>query len=116
AHDHPGAKTARSSLLAVAYGPGPLHSFGFFHARFGDTPRYDLGLIEFLFTVVVALMFAATWNKRLPLGSYVIALPALYAPVRFALDFLRLDDNAGGDLRYDTLTPTQYTCFGLLAC
>jgi phosphatidylglycerol:prolipoprotein diacylglycerol transferase len=44
-----------------------------------------------------------------------------YAPLRFALDFLREHDAVPGDIhgaidpRYFYLTPAQWECFGLLA-
>jgi phosphatidylglycerol:prolipoprotein diacylglycerol transferase len=112
-HDHPGIVANPRMPLTVAYGLGPVHSYGFFDLRFGDTPRYDLGLLEMLFALIVAAAFASTWKKRLPVGWYVAALPLVYAPVRFALDFLRLDDPAGGDMRYAGLTPAQWACMAL---
>jgi phosphatidylglycerol---prolipoprotein diacylglyceryl transferase len=113
-HDHPGLRAGAWMPLAVAYGPGPVESYGFFELRHGNVARYDLGLLEMLFAVLVSIAFAATWKKRLPVGWYVAVLPIVYAPVRFALDFLRLDDPAGGDLRYGRLTPAQWACIALL--
>jgi phosphatidylglycerol---prolipoprotein diacylglyceryl transferase len=113
-HDHPGITAGSWMPLSVAYGPGPVESFGFFELRHGNTPRYDLGLLEMLFAVVISIIFAATWKKRLPVGWYAAVLPIVYAPVRFGLDFLRLDDPAGGDLRYAFLTPAQWGCIALL--
>ena len=112
-HDHPGLQAGAWMPLSVAYGPGPIESFGFFELRHGTVPRYDLGLLEMLFAVLVSVAFAATWKKRLPVGWYAAVLPIVYAPVRFGLDFLRLDDPAGGDLRYGSLTPAQWACIGL---
>lgn len=113
-HDHPGLRASAGMPLSVAYGPGPIESFGFFQLRHGNVPRYDLGLLEMLFAVLVSLVFAATWRRRLPVGWYAAVLPIVYAPVRFGLDFLRLDDPAGGDLRYGSLTPAQWACIALL--
>ena len=112
-HDHPGIVAHAVLPLAVAYGAGPLKAYGWFDLRFGDTPRYDLGTLEMLFAVLIAFLFAFNWNRRLPRGWYVAALLILYAPVRFGLDFLRLDDPAGGDLRYAGLTPAQWACIAL---
>src|SRR5205823_2706301 len=70
---------------------------------------------ELLFTVVVAGLFVATWNKKLPLGSYVAASLLLYAPVRFVMDFLRAEDAEGGDPRYFALTPGQWAAAAMLA-
>jgi phosphatidylglycerol:prolipoprotein diacylglycerol transferase len=114
-HDHPGARASIDSVLAVAYGEGPSHSYGFFELRYGDAPRYDLGVLELLFTVFLALAFASTWRKRLPIGSYAVATALAYAPVRFGLDFMRIEDGAGGDPRYAGLTPAQWACLGLFA-
>jgi phosphatidylglycerol:prolipoprotein diacylglycerol transferase len=112
-HDHPGLQTSPNMPLAVAYGPGPVHTYGLFELRFGNIPRYDLGLIEMLFSLVIAGAFALTWKKRLPVGAYAAALPLIYAPVRFALDYLRLQDAEGGDLRYAGLTPAQWACLAM---
>lgn len=109
-HDHPGVIANPNMPLAVAYGQGPVHSYGLLALRFGETPRYDLGLLEMCFAVLVAAAFALTWRKRLPVGWYAAVLPLVYAPVRFGLDFLRLDDPAGGDMRYAGWTPAQWAC------
>jgi phosphatidylglycerol---prolipoprotein diacylglyceryl transferase len=113
-HDHPGARASRDAWLAVAYGPGPFDRFGFIELRHGVEPRYDLGLLEMMFTVLLAAAFASTWRRGRASGWYVVATSVLYAPVRFALDFLRVEDAEGGDLRYGSLTPAQWACLGLL--
>jgi len=41
-------------------------------------------------------------------GSYSAAVLVLYTPIRFFLDFLRLDAAQNGDVRYGGLTPGQY--------
>ena len=114
-HDYPGARASAKSLLAVAYGPGPSTEYGFFELHHGWAPRYDLGLLELIFTVLIAGLFAATWNKKLPLGTYCAASLLLYAPVRFALDFLRAEDADGGDPRYFLLTPGQWAAIAMFA-
>lgn len=122
-HDHPGALAPKDALFAVAYGPGPVEPIGplllrggtapLLALRHGSTPRWDLGLIEMLFTVVVALAFAATWRRKLPLGSYVAASAIAYAPIRFVLDFLRAPAADGGDIRWAGLTAAQWACIAL---
>lgn len=112
-HDHPGLQTSATMPLAVAYGPGPVKTYGFFELRFGSIPRFDLGLLEMVFALLVGCAFALTWKKRLPVGAYAAALPLIYAPVRFAMDYLRLQDAEGGDLRYASLTPAQWACLAL---
>jgi phosphatidylglycerol---prolipoprotein diacylglyceryl transferase len=116
-HDHPGARTTADTLLAVSYplrpGDGTVTKFGFIEFIHGHDPRFDLGLLELMFTIVVAACFALTWRRRLPTGTYVAVAALAYAPVRFAMDFLRIPDTQGGDTRYAGLTPAQWSCFAL---
>ncbi len=79
----------------------------------GHDARYDLGFLELLFTIVLTACFAATWHKKAPLGSYMVATALSYAPVRFAMDYLRIPESEGGDTRYWGLTPAQYCCVAL---
>ena len=105
AHDHPGL--ASNSWFAVQYPGGG---------------RFDLGLYEMLLTIPLALAFLYLRGKPRPWGFYVGAMAIAYAPVRFALDFLRVAEplhESGGlmaavDPRYAGLTPAQWACFGLL--
>lgn len=94
-HDHPGRPTSATNWLAVAY---------------PDGPRYDLGLLEMLLAVVLSLIVAMNWHRPRPLGWYVAVVSLTYAPVRFALDFLRAIDI---DPRYAGLTPAQWACIPL---
>ncbi|HTB79140.1 MAG TPA: prolipoprotein diacylglyceryl transferase family protein [Polyangiaceae bacterium] len=116
-HDHPGARATADTLLAVAYprhpGDGTVTKFGFIELIQGHDPRFDLGFLELLFTIILAVCFALTWRRRLPIGTYVIASGLAYAPVRFAMDFLRIPANDGGDTRYGSLTPAQWSCMVL---
>lgn len=116
-HDHPGARATADTLLAVAYprhpGDGVVTKFGFIEFIHGHDPRFDLGFLELLFTIIVAVCFALTWRRRLPIGTYVIASGLVYAPVRFAMDFLRIPASDGGDTRYGDLTPAQWACMAL---
>jgi phosphatidylglycerol:prolipoprotein diacylglycerol transferase len=116
-HDHKGARTTAETLLAVAY---PLHprdgvvtKIGFIQLIAGHDPRFDLGLLELLFTIVLATCFALTWRRRLLPGTYIIVTALAYAPVRFAMDFLRVPEREGGDTRYAGLTPAQWSCMVL---
>src|SRR5207253_1303218 len=59
----------------------------------GHAPRFDLGLLEMLFTCIIAACFAITWHKKLPTGMYVAVVSLAYAPVRFVMDFIRLKPN-----------------------
>jgi phosphatidylglycerol:prolipoprotein diacylglycerol transferase len=113
-HDHLGANAAPGTLVAVeqpydsrdenATHLGPIELLHGHHLRF------DLGLLEMLFTVVLAACFALTWRRRLATGTYIIVTALSYAPVRFAMDFLRIPEKEGGDTRYWGLTPAQYGC------
>lgn len=122
AHDHPGRLTrfplavslaspaARDYIRSVyeAAGLGPslppdrlLAGMGF----------HDLGWYEFLYTVLVMTPAFLLFDRRprRP-GFFVAALIVIYAPVRFALDFLRVSD-----ARYFGLTPAQYSALVALA-
>jgi phosphatidylglycerol---prolipoprotein diacylglyceryl transferase len=117
-HDHEGARATADTLIAVAWpapherNPPTTH-FGFIEFIHGHEPRFDLGFLELLFTIVLAACFALTWRRRLPVGTYVIVSALAYAPVRLAMDFLRIPASEGGDTRYSGLTPAQYGCIAL---
>lgn len=85
-HDHPGL--ASNHWLAVDF-PG--------------VPRFDLGLLEFFYVSIVAGIFALLGRRRWPDGFYIGLFFALYGPVRFALDALRITE-----ARYFGWTPGQY--------
>jgi phosphatidylglycerol:prolipoprotein diacylglycerol transferase len=119
-HDHPGALT--DSWLGVAYpsprpqiadGPGAHTDIGPITFIHGHYPRFDLGLLELMFTICLAVAFALTWRKKLQTGTYVVATALAYGPVRFAMDFLRIRDEDGADPRYGSFTPAQWCCIAL---
>jgi phosphatidylglycerol:prolipoprotein diacylglycerol transferase len=96
AHDHIGIPS--TSFLAV---------------NFPEQPMFDLGLLEFLYTLFIAAIFMVADRKARPTGFFLALFFTLYGPVRFALDMLRT-----GDERYLGWTPGQYaslaaTLFGL---
>jgi phosphatidylglycerol:prolipoprotein diacylglycerol transferase len=108
-HDHPGMLS--DAWYAVKW---PM---GFGHGTVG---RLDLGLIEMILTIPLAIAYAALWRRKpmRPNGLYIGLMCVAYAPVRFLLDFLRVDETeiaGSGDRRYAGLTPAQWACFGLLA-
>ena len=84
-HMHPGMLTTRA--FGVAY---------------PDGGRWDLGLLESAVWIVIGCV---VWllPRSTRSGFYLVLVPLLYAPARFALDFLRVDDT-----RYAGLTPAQY--------
>lgn len=113
-HDHPGLIS--DAWYAVRY---PLTGTSLpAVAGAGYIGRLDLGLIEMVLTIPLALAFALLWRRRhdRPLGFYTGIMCLAYAPVRFGLDFLREVEGGGivgADPRYGGLTPAQWACFGL---
>ncbi len=85
-HDHPGVSS--SHWLAV---------------QFPDGPRFDLGLLEFLYVGAMAGLFWLLGRRRWPDGFFIGLFFALYGPVRFAMDTLRV-----AEARYLGWTPGQY--------
>ncbi len=99
-HDHKGRGTLEPNLFTVA---------------FPDGPHYDLGLLEMFYTIIIAIVVASFWGKKRSPGFYTGLTCALYAPVRFFLDFLRLETGPTGDRRYLDLTFAQWACLALFA-
>jgi phosphatidylglycerol:prolipoprotein diacylglycerol transferase len=126
-HDHPGHVS--NSWLAVRWSAGIHEHVGnaVLGLRWSPTAppplpagfegRFDLGFIEMVCAVPLAIAFLVLWRRKpiRPLGFYTGWMCVAYAPVRFVLDFLREPDANGGDVRYGGLTPAQWACFGLLA-
>jgi phosphatidylglycerol---prolipoprotein diacylglyceryl transferase len=123
-HDHPGRL---SDLWFALRWPVPgsavvTHAFGplTFVEHLGPFEgRFDLGFIEMVLTIPLAVAFLVLWRRKpvRPLGFYTGWMCVAYAPVRFFLDFLRVTEGKGalngGDPRYGGLTPAQWACFGL---
>jgi phosphatidylglycerol:prolipoprotein diacylglycerol transferase len=100
AHDHPGRHVDASFPLSV---------------MFKDGPRIDLGIYELLFTIVLtAILFRYNRKPRAP-GRIIALAMLIYAPARFALDFLRATDVQSPDRRYVGLTPAQWACLATAA-
>ena len=121
AHDHPGTITrfplaiSLASLDAQAYVTRVYENAGLIAelpsaAALSTMGFHDLGWYEFLYLAAVVVPLTLWWGRaeRRP-GFFLGAFALLYAPVRFALDFLRV-----GDARYFGLTPAQYAALGLL--
>jgi phosphatidylglycerol:prolipoprotein diacylglycerol transferase len=98
AHDHPGRHT--SFFLAV---------------RYPDGPRHDLGLYELIYTIFLTLILFRFARKPRAPGQIIGLAALLYAPARFAFDFLRATDVARPDQRYAGLTPAQWACLATAA-
>lgn len=122
-HDHPGIIVPRgtvASLFAVAWPLGPEdgvhHVLGPLHVVTGGSQaRFDLGLLELFVLAAIAIAFATTWKRDVRLGTYTIAFGLVYGPIRFALDFLRVHDGPGGELRHGGLTFAQYFALTIVA-
>jgi phosphatidylglycerol:prolipoprotein diacylglycerol transferase len=88
--------------------PGQLSNF-FLAFQHPGGARHNLGFYEFLFTLFILLPAILILHRlKANPGSYSAAVLILYTPVRFFLDFLRLDISQNGDIRYLGLTPGQY--------
>jgi phosphatidylglycerol:prolipoprotein diacylglycerol transferase len=100
AHDHPG-------MLSNAW----------FAVQYPNGGRFDLGLYEMLLTIPLAVTFLFLMRKPRPPGFFLGIMCIAYAPTRFALDFLRVQEHEYGkaaDPRYGGLTPAQWGCLLLL--
>jgi phosphatidylglycerol:prolipoprotein diacylglycerol transferase len=116
-HDHPGMHAEPGTLVAVMF---PDHSTinalqraGKFALVQGTIPQFDLGLLEMMFTVILASLIALTWSRKLTTGTYVAVTALAYAPVRFAMDYLRIKGVEQADPRYGGLTPAQWSSVAL---
>jgi len=121
AHDHPGSVTRFPLAISLATPDARSYISGVYDAagRGQELPPatdlstvgfHDLGWYEFLYLIVVVVPLTLLWarQKRRP-GFFFGTFALLYAPVRFALDFLRV-----GDARYAGLTPAQYASLAIL--
>jgi len=113
-HDHRGALAERGAPFAVAWpiseNDGVHTMLGPLHVVYGSVTRYDLGLLELLFLLFMVAAVIATWNRRMPLGTYIAMVALSYSPVRFFMDFLRDHDGGDADVRYGAFTFAQYAC------
>jgi phosphatidylglycerol---prolipoprotein diacylglyceryl transferase len=104
AHDHPGRET--DFFLAVQGWPSSgavldsTRELGFYTE---GLTRHDLGLYELLFLLVLSALVFALRRFEPVERFHVILVLGLYAPVRFAFDFLRT-----ADPHYLGLTPGQW--------
>jgi phosphatidylglycerol:prolipoprotein diacylglycerol transferase len=99
-HDHKGKAVEVANWFTVA---------------FPDGPHYDLGLLEAMYAVVISAVCALMWRRKWKSGTYIAVTCAMYAPVRFGLDFLRESTGPTGDERYFGYTPAQWACVALFA-
>ncbi len=125
-HDHPGRIT--QSWLGVHYpefiqDPAILklakddRHIGLLYDPTLTVGRFDLGLIEMALTIPLALSFLYLWSRKpRNYGFWAGWQCIFYAPVRFALDFFRIEEGGRheADPRHFGLTPAQFACFILL--
>lgn len=115
AHDHPGSITRFPLGISLA-SPEAREYIRYYYQAAGRAASlpdgtvlsgmayHDLGWYEFLYTLLVIVpLFLLLDRRRRPAGFFTALFILLYAPVRFAFDFLRLSDT-----RYFGLTPGQY--------
>jgi phosphatidylglycerol:prolipoprotein diacylglycerol transferase len=82
----------------------------FLAVNFPGGPRFDLGLLEFLYTLGIAAAFALLGRRPRPAGFFLALFFSVYGPARFGMEFLRV-----GELRYLGWTPAQYLALILTA-
>lgn len=106
-HDHPGTFVENlpswlSWLEVMAVGPWP---------GTGGRFRLDLGLLEFIYDVGIAVYFYTiyNWKKDRRPGLLTGYVCLAYAPYRFILDFAR----GAQDVRYFGLTTAHYATLAL---
>jgi phosphatidylglycerol:prolipoprotein diacylglycerol transferase len=118
AHDHPGTVTtfplgiSLHSSAAIDYLGGVYRAAGLALPQSAPTMGFhDLGLYEFLFLSFVVVPLFTRWDRRpRPAGFYLVAFAALYLPIRFTFDMLRVTD-----ARYVGLTPAQWVAASIMA-
>ena len=118
AHDHPGTVTTFPLAISLKTDAALDYLGGVYRAAGLALPQaaptmgfHDLGLYEFLFLALAVVPLFVKWNRRRrPAGFYLVAFAALYLPVRFALDMLRV-----ADVRYVGLTPAQWVAALIMA-
>ena len=72
---------------------------------------HDMGLYEMIYAIALFSCFYLLDKKPRPHGTFLFIMIFTYAPLRFAMDFLRpLEGNA----RYSGLTPAQWGCIGFI--
>lgn len=121
AHDHPGAITSFPLAVSLESAEAQEYITGVYAdaGRLAELPAapalarlgfHDLGWYEFLYLAVIvvpAVLFLDRRPRR-P-GFFLAAFFALYLPVRFLLDFLRV-----ADARFAGLTPAQWLALAAL--
>ena len=114
-HDHIGSET--TFPLAMNFDAG-YYNFAYVVQPYGSSVtgiRHELGLYEMAFMIPVCGLWLWLARKDWPPGFFTALFGAVYAPVRFFLDFLRQVDLKNADTRYFELTPAQWGCIAFFA-
>jgi len=103
-HDHVGRST--HFFLGMYF---PAHTLRLLDGSWAPAGvRYELGILEMLYTIGIAALFWWLGRKDRPPGFFLAMWALVYSPARFALDFLRNTDLYFHDDRYFGLTPAHY--------
>lgn len=114
-HDHPGNITDFPLAVSLATPAAQSYIRATYVAagRSAELPSasalsrlgfHDLGWYELLYLMVLVVPVTIALGRRpRPAGAFLVSFLALYMPVRFGLDFLRVSD-----ARYVGLTPAQW--------
>lgn len=100
-HDHIGRAT--DFPLAMNYTEDVIRAHGY---PIEPGLHHNLGLYEFVFCLALVGVLFLLERRRWPPGTIVGAITLLYAPVRYLMDYLRLEVT---DPRYLGLTFAQWT-------
>jgi len=104
-HDHVGSAT--SFPLGMYF---PEHSLRLATGEYAPAGvRHELGLYEALYTLAICVVFYLLGRRDRPPRFFLALFALMYAPIRFALDFLRNTDLYYQDSRYLGLTPGHYS-------
>ena len=118
AHDHPGGVTTWPLAISLESASAQAYILSVYDAAGQVLPSgvatmgfHDLGFYECLFLILVVIPAFFYWDRHQhSRGFYLVAFAALYLPVRFGFDFLRV-----ADARYLRLTPAQWVAALTLA-
>lgn len=101
-HDHIGRLT--DFPLAMHYSEQVIREHGY---PIQPGLHHNLGLYEFVFCLVLTgILFLVVERKPRPPGTVIAVMAILYAPVRYLMDYLRIEVT---DPRYFGLTFAQWT-------
>ena len=83
--------------------------------RYPEGPRYNLGLIELIFTILLAVLFLLLDRRPWPVGFYIGVLPIVYGAFRLYLDTLHDDPIRYFGVTLDQIGGVATVTFGAVA-